>query len=110
MGCLPHRPVAHGASLPRVHLDLPQNDPGIVGKFKVAQVLPVISWCTHPGVYLLPIFADSAQVDVSIQMDYCVSDIPKVRCSSLGCDFRRSVQLHGFLILRMMHTNTAQVP
>jgi bacteriorhodopsin len=53
-----------------------EADPAIASKIKVAQVMTVISWCTYPVVYLLPMLKISAaSAVVSIQLGYCVSDI-----------------------------------
>ena len=48
----------------------------IKGKNQLAQVMTVISWCTHPVVYLLPMFGiAAANAVVAIQIGYCASDI-----------------------------------
>ena len=53
-----------------------ENDPVISGKIRTAQIITVISWCTYPVVYLLPMLGISAgQAVVSIQVGYCASDI-----------------------------------
>merc|ERR1712157_661095 len=53
-----------------------EADPEIARKIHTAQVMTVISWCTYPIVYLLPMFGFSAaKAVVSIQVGYCVSDI-----------------------------------
>ena len=53
-----------------------ESDPEVAGKIKVAQVMTVISWCTYPIVYLVPMLGISAAGSVvSIQLGYCVSDI-----------------------------------
>merc|ERR1712241_242563 len=53
-----------------------EADPTIAGKIKTAQVMTVISWCTYPIVYLLPMLGiTAARAVVSIQLGYCVSDI-----------------------------------
>jgi bacteriorhodopsin len=53
-----------------------EADPAIASKIRVAQVMTVISWCTYPVVYLLPMLKISAaSAVVSIQLGYCVSDI-----------------------------------
>jgi len=47
----------------------------IKGKIQIAQVMTVISWRTHPIVYLFPMFviAESSTV-VAIQIGCCISD------------------------------------
>jgi bacteriorhodopsin len=53
-----------------------EDDPKIKGKIKTALVMTVISWCTYPIVYVLPMLKISAaEAVVSIQVGYCVSDI-----------------------------------
>merc|ERR1712004_606164 len=53
-----------------------EADPQIARKIHTAQVMTVISWCTHPVVYLFPMFGFSAaKAVVSIQVGYCISDI-----------------------------------
>jgi len=53
-----------------------ENDAVISGKIKMAQIITVISWCTYPVVYLLPMLGISAgEAVVSIQIGYCASDI-----------------------------------
>jgi len=53
-----------------------ENDSVISGKIKTAQIITVISWCTYPVVYLLPMLGISAgEAVVSIQVGYCASDI-----------------------------------
>ena len=38
--------------------------------------MTVISWCTYPIVYIIPMFgAKGASAVVGIQMGYCVSDV-----------------------------------
>jgi len=52
-----------------------END-GVKGKIKLAQIMTVISWCTYPVVYLFPMMGVSpAKSVVGIQLGYCVSDI-----------------------------------
>jgi len=53
-----------------------ETDPVVKGKILVAQWMTVISWCTYPVVYLLPMLGISASnAVVAIQIGYCVSDI-----------------------------------
>merc|ERR1712100_376284 len=53
-----------------------ETDAVIKGKIQTAQVMTVISWCTYPVVYLLPMLGmGGTAAVVSIQMGYCVSDI-----------------------------------
>jgi len=52
-----------------------END-GVKGKIKLAQIMTVISWCTYPVVYLFPMLGVApAGAIVGIQLGYCVSDI-----------------------------------
>jgi bacteriorhodopsin len=45
-------------------------------KIKNAQLMTVISWCTYPVVYLLPMLGlGGATSVVAVQLGYCVSDI-----------------------------------
>jgi bacteriorhodopsin len=53
-----------------------EEDPVIKGKIRTAQVMTVLSWCTYPAVYLLPMLGmGGTAAVVSIQMGYCASDI-----------------------------------
>merc|ERR1711990_142498 len=53
-----------------------EEDGDIKGKIRTAQVMTVLSWCTYPAVYLLPMLGmGGTAAVVSIQMGYCVSDI-----------------------------------
>merc|ERR1712154_275620 len=53
-----------------------EADPIVKGKIQVAQRWTVISWCTHPIVYLFPMLGiNAAHAVVFIQIGYCVSDI-----------------------------------
>jgi len=53
-----------------------EENEGVKGKIKLAQVMTVISWCTYPVVYLFPMMGVSpAKSVVGIQLGYCVSDI-----------------------------------
>lgn len=53
-----------------------ESDKTIAGKIKTAQVMTVISWCTYPAVYLLPMLGTSgAKAVVGIQIGYSISDI-----------------------------------
>jgi len=53
-----------------------EADPEIKSKIQLVQVMTVISWCTYPVVYLVPMFGVSAsEAVVGIQIGYCVSDI-----------------------------------
>merc|ERR1719261_73097 len=48
----------------------------VAGQIRYAQWMTVISWCTYPIVYILPMFgAKGASAVVGIQVGYCVSDI-----------------------------------
>jgi len=53
-----------------------ETDPVIRSKIKQAQVITVISWCTYPVVYLLPMLGTSgSSAVVGVQVGYCISDI-----------------------------------
>merc|ERR1740115_716072 len=53
-----------------------ETDETVRGKIKNAQLMTVVSWCTYPVVYLLPILKiGGANTIVAVQMGYCVSDI-----------------------------------
>jgi hypothetical protein len=53
-----------------------EEDEGVKGKIKLAQIMTVISWCTYPIVYLFPMMGvKPAGAVVGIQLGYCVSDI-----------------------------------
>lgn len=51
-------------------------DPTIRAKIQAAQVMTVISWCTYPIVYSVPMIGiNAAQAVVSSQVGYCISNI-----------------------------------
>merc|ERR1712093_105146 len=53
-----------------------ENDRKIAGKICTAQIMTVISWCTYPVVYLIPMFGITGGTAVIyIQIGYCISDI-----------------------------------
>jgi len=53
-----------------------EEDPSIRALIKKAQVWTVVSWCTYPFVYILPMFGvKGASAVVGIQLGYSVSDI-----------------------------------
>jgi len=53
-----------------------EEDPAIRALIKKAQVWTVVSWCTYPFVYILPMFGVSgANAVVGIQLGYSISDI-----------------------------------
>merc|ERR1740117_2137425 len=53
-----------------------ETDAVVKGKIKNAQLMTVVSWCTHPVVYLFPMLGiNAAHAVVSIQVGYCASDI-----------------------------------
>merc|ERR1712160_67349 len=54
-----------------------ENDPVVKSKIQSAQVMTVISWCTYPVVYLIPVLMphSAAKAVVGIQIGYCASDI-----------------------------------
>jgi len=53
-----------------------EPDDNIRKQIRTAQLMTVISWCTYPIVYIIPMLgASGANAVVGIQMGYCVSDI-----------------------------------
>jgi bacteriorhodopsin len=53
-----------------------EADPLIAGKIRTAQVMTVISWCTYPIVYLIPMLGfNPGHAVMGIQIGYCISDI-----------------------------------
>jgi len=53
-----------------------ETDPVVQSKIRTAQVMTVISWCTYPVVYLIPMLGINAGHSVvGIQIGYCASDI-----------------------------------
>merc|ERR1711985_95107 len=53
-----------------------EADPQVRGKIQTAQVMTVISWCTYPVVYLIPMLGfNHGHAVMGIQIGYCVSDI-----------------------------------
>merc|ERR1712206_77323 len=53
-----------------------EANPEIKGKIQTAQVMTVISWCTYPVVYLIPMLGfNPGHAVMGIQIGYCVSDI-----------------------------------
>jgi len=53
-----------------------ETDPVVQSKIRSAQVMTVISWCTYPVVYLIPMLGINAgHAVVGIQIGYCASDI-----------------------------------
>merc|ERR1712161_6621 len=54
-----------------------ESDPVVKSKIQSAQLMTVISWCTYPVVYLIPMLVpnSAAQAVVGIQIGYCASDI-----------------------------------
>jgi len=53
-----------------------EGDAEISGMIGTAQVVTVLSWCTYPVVYLIPMLGSPGAVSVvAIQIGYCVSDI-----------------------------------
>jgi bacteriorhodopsin len=54
-----------------------ETDPAVKSKIQSAQIMTVISWCTYPVVYLIPMLMpnSAAQAVVGIQIGYCASDI-----------------------------------
>jgi len=54
-----------------------ESDPIVKSKIQSAQLMTVISWCTYPVVYLIPMLVpnSAAKAVVGIQIGYCASDI-----------------------------------
>jgi bacteriorhodopsin len=53
-----------------------EADPLVRSKISTAQVMTVISWCTYPIVYLIPMLGfNPGHAVMGIQIGYCVSDI-----------------------------------
>merc|ERR1712100_500199 len=53
-----------------------ESNPDVAGKISSACWFTVISWCTYPIVYIIPMFgATGAQAVVGIQLGYCLADI-----------------------------------
>jgi len=53
-----------------------EQDENIKAKIGLAQKMTVISWCTYPIVYLLPMLKlGGASSVVAVQVGYCISDI-----------------------------------
>merc|ERR1712166_707899 len=54
-----------------------ESDPVVKSKIQSAQLMTVISWCTYPVVYLIPMLVpnSAAKAVVGIQIGYCASDI-----------------------------------
>merc|ERR1712226_1556150 len=53
-----------------------EPNPQIAKKIGTAQVMTVISWCTYPVVYLIPMVGiQPGNAVVGIQIGYCCSDI-----------------------------------
>jgi bacteriorhodopsin len=53
-----------------------ESDPAVKSLIQKSQLVTVISWCTYPVVYVLPMLGLSgANAVVAIQCGYCVSDI-----------------------------------
>merc|ERR1712238_331678 len=54
-----------------------ESNPVVKSKIQSAQVMTVISWCTYPVVYLIPMLMphSAAKAVVGIQIGYCASDI-----------------------------------
>jgi len=53
-----------------------ETDPAMASKVNAACVWTVISWCTYPVVYLMPMLGVSgSQAVVLIQIGYCIADV-----------------------------------
>jgi len=53
-----------------------ESDPKVKQLLKYACQATVVSWCTYPLVYVMPMLGlHDAQAVVGIQLGYCVSDI-----------------------------------
>ena len=52
------------------------NNAAVRSMVGIAPVVTIISWCTNPVVYLLPMLGISAaEARVSIQIGYCMSNV-----------------------------------
>merc|ERR1719183_2882887 len=61
-----------------------ETDPKVKAKVKAACNWTVVSWCTYPIVYLMPMLGVSgADAVVAIQIGYCVADI--ISKCGVGC-------------------------
>lgn len=75
-----------------------ESDPNVKNLLNMACLATVISWCTYPIVYILPMFGlNGADAVVGIQIGYCISDI----VSKCGV---------GFLIYNITIAKSAQQP
>jgi bacteriorhodopsin len=75
-----------------------EGNPEIQGMLKAACYATVISWCTYPIVYVLPMMGlAGANAVVGIQLGYCLADV----ISKCGV---------GFLIYNITATKSAQDP
>ena len=75
-----------------------ESDPNVKNLLNMACLATVISWCTYPIVYILPMFGlNGADAVVGIQIGYCISDI----VSKCGV---------GFLIYNITIAKSAQRP
>jgi len=73
-----------------------ESDPKVKNMLKLACQATVVSWCTYPVVYILPMFGYSAEnTVVGIQLGYCFADII-AKCGV------------GFLIYNITITKSAQ--
>jgi len=53
-----------------------ESDPNVKNMLNLACTATVVSWCTYPVVYVLPMLGlAGAKAVIGIQMGYCVSDI-----------------------------------
>merc|ERR1711957_281867 len=74
-----------------------ESDPIVKSKIQSAQLMTVISWCTYPVVYLIPMLVpdSAAKAVVGIQIGYCASDIisnMRSPASEVCCrDWRRPI-------------------
>ena len=75
-----------------------ESDPKVKDLLNMACLATVVSWCTYPVVYVLPMLGLSgADAVVGIQIGYCLSDI----ISKCGV---------GFLIYNITMAKSAQTP
>jgi len=53
-----------------------EENPDVADLIRLAQKMTVVSWCTYPFVYIIPMLgATGAGAVVGIQIGYCISDI-----------------------------------
>ena len=98
LGMIPFLYVVHTLLIGLSDATNSESDPAVKALLRYACVATVVSWCTYPVVYMLPMFGFTADMTVvGIQLGYCVSDI----VSKCGV---------GFLIYNITMAKSAQEP